>query len=552
MSVGQMSAALRAKILTQLEQAVKGKNSQLTERILKNHVEYSDKDAIRKQTNASSESIMSRGGLQNLKDGMQRYLEANSVAVLASNIVEQLDYDDFKNFLLTQYFKGEVKQSKRQEEGFTYSQPIRLSGSRKATKLIIAESSTDKDSDVLILKNIAYDKIVAYFKEYIKTKVSGLSPEEQKQLDKQLSAMFNAGHLVGVFTGRLTRAFDIRVGKSTGSLSIGGSTDPELQALFQNVLDLVTAADLLSSNIYNDVKLFARSEKQLTKNSAVLRFVTEVQISTENWEAGNLLTQAGKELTKLINAVNPSVSEKGRQKAVGDSVTKLMATLKPVRDYIVKRSAELKQQPKISKALEQELEKIARTTTTYETLISTAGSTPFSVHLEKIIADAIDGGKRAKTESSVAAVSKVLPVAKGKKAAPAGKLKSKTTRVKIKKTPPVAAPTSAGYSLASLQSLLQASLVAQVKKNMGDGNRRDVLNLRSGRLAESIEIERLSQSRQGMITVFYSYMKNPYATFSEGGRQEYPRSRDPKLLISKSIREIASKQVGDRLRAVVV
>jgi hypothetical protein len=62
----------------------------------------------------------------------------------------------------------------------------------------------------------------------------------------------------------------------------------------------------------------------------------------------------------------------------------------------------------------------------------------------------------------------------------------------------------------------------------------------------------MSQSRAGMITAFYSYMKNPYATFSDGGRQQNPKSRDPKLLISKSIREIAAQQVGNRLRAVVV
>lgn len=55
-----------------------------------------------------------------------------------------------------------------------------------------------------------------------------------------------------------------------------------------------------------------------------------------------------------------------------------------------------------------------------------------------------------------------------------------------------------------------------------------------------------------MITAFYTYMKYPYATFSEGGRQQYPRSRDPKLLISKSIREIAGTSVANRLRAVNV
>jgi hypothetical protein len=128
------------------------------------------------------------------------------------------------------------------------------------------------------------------------------------------------------------------------------------------------------------------------------------------------------------------------------------------------------------------------------------------------------------------------------------KKSSKLPKLSKPKTKP---PTGA-TSLVKLQSLLDATLVQRVKQNMGDGSRRDVLNLRTGRLAESATVERLSESRAGMITAFYSYMKNPYATFSGGGQQQYPRSRDPKLLISKSIREIAATQVGNRLRAVNV
>lgn len=108
------------------------------------------------------------------------------------------------------------------------------------------------------------------------------------------------------------------------------------------------------------------------------------------------------------------------------------------------------------------------------------------------------------------------------------------------------------YSLTSLENLLNANLVQQVKQNMGDGSRRDILNLRTGRFAESVKVDRLSQSREGMISVFYSYMKNPYATFSRGGQQERPYTRDPKLLIAKSIRDIASSRVANRLRSVNV
>jgi len=135
----------------------------------------------------------------------------------------------------------------------------------------------------------------------------------------------------------------------------------------------------------------------------------------------------------------------------------------------------------------------------------------------------------------------------------------KTVKVKLPKSPSgtstlskLPKSTTSEPSLFNLQSLINAQLVEKVKENMGNGDRRDILNLRTGRFAESVKVERLSISREGMITAFYTYMRNPYGTFSEGGRQEYPRSRDPKLLIAKSIREIAQTKVQNRLRAVLV
>jgi hypothetical protein len=107
-------------------------------------------------------------------------------------------------------------------------------------------------------------------------------------------------------------------------------------------------------------------------------------------------------------------------------------------------------------------------------------------------------------------------------------------------------------NLSNLQNLLNQKLHDQIKANMGTGNSKSVLNYRSGRFAESARVERLSLSREGMISIFLTYMKYPYATFSQGGKQEYPKSRDPKLLISRSVKEIAQQQVTNRLRAIVV
>ena len=120
----------------------------------------------------------------------------------------------------------------------------------------------------------------------------------------------------------------------------------------------------------------------------------------------------------------------------------------------------------------------------------------------------------------------------------------------------VSLKTNRNISLTSLQALLDKHLQDVISANMGDqgyaGGQRKILNYRTGRFAASAKVARLSQSRQGMITAFYTYMKNPYQTFEPGYRQGSPKTRDPKLLIAGSIREIAATLVGNRLRAVAV
>ena len=137
--------------------------------------------------------------------------------------------------------------------------------------------------------------------------------------------------------------------------------------------------------------------------------------------------------------------------------------------------------------------------------------------------------------------------------------KSRIKKTPIPKTPDIKTDLSKvktlqnkSYSLASLQTLLNTHLQNVVAANMGNGEDRMILNYRTGRFAASTRVERLSMGKEGMITAFYSYMRNPYGTFSEGGRQQYPKTRDPKLLISQSIKEIAATRVANRMRAVLV
>jgi len=189
-----------------------------------------------------------------------------------------------------------------------------------------------------------------------------------------------------------------------------------------------------------------------------------------------------------------------------------------------------------------------------EKLLGTKGSPSMLDLIQASIADSLRGKQVSKREYTI-------PRVKLAQAKPAkidnrqvkAQIKKDLEQVKKLKTAVKSVPKFEKpqvVNLINLQSLINNQLQDVISANMGNGSSRNVLNYRTGRLAGSATVERLSESRTGMITAFYSYMKNPYATFSDGGKQQNPRSRDPKLLISKSIREIAAQQVGNRLRAV--
>lgn len=105
------------------------------------------------------------------------------------------------------------------------------------------------------------------------------------------------------------------------------------------------------------------------------------------------------------------------------------------------------------------------------------------------------------------------------------------------------------YSITNLQAILNQKLAEQIKKNMGKGLAKSILNYRSGRFANSVKVDNISLSRDGKLEVFYSYMRYPYQTFEPGFKQGYPESRDPRLLISKSIRQLATDIVINKLKA---
>lgn len=193
-------------------------------------------------------------------------------------------------------------------------------------------------------------------------------------------------------------------------------------------------------------------------------------------------------------------------------------------------------------------------------LLETEGSPSYINLLVKDLVDVLNTGT-----TKASKVYKESPVLIGKQLIPINKPKS--NKSKIQKLKNLKAKTKAVKSdpnriatrkdivttnLVQLQNLINQNLAKQIQSNMGTGNSTKVLNYRTGRFAESAKVEKMSESRQGMITAFYSYMRNPYGTFAEGGAQEFPVSRNPKLLIAQSIRQLAGAQVANRMRAVLV
>lgn len=126
---------------------------------------------------------------------------------------------------------------------------------------------------------------------------------------------------------------------------------------------------------------------------------------------------------------------------------------------------------------------------------------------------------------------------------------SKKVGSKVRKQKPAIKLRDSGgkfTSLINIQTLMNLRLHDQVRSNMGKGGARQILNYRTGRFAESAEITALQQ-RSDRIIAFYTYMRSPYDVFLPGGRLHKP-GRDPRKIISRSIRQLATQLISNRMK----
>jgi hypothetical protein len=332
--------------------------------------------------------------------------------------------------------------------------------------------------------------------------------EKQAKIEGGLGYYFNKGHVISIATN-LTKKFRNEVAKAQG---LAEAQQKRMLDVLDAYIARLQADDLASANLPNaiDQELYASYLQNPDS------YLVEFQLRSTNLESGDVSKEVIAELRDLLG---PDSTEKALLSVIEKNPN--LATI----------------------------------------LLDTEGSgKPIDKIIDNILSP-FPGRKKPSSKASpkVLIGKKKYPIIKKNNKESIRVLKeerNKLARVKRLSEDKLFTVRDSGEEETSvvpnLQLLLDAKLVQTVKQNMGDGGSRNVLNLRSGRFAESVKVESISQSRQGMITAFYTYMRNPYATFSAGGRQQFPRSRDPKLLISKSIRQLATELTITRLRAQLV
>lgn len=135
----------------------------------------------------------------------------------------------------------------------------------------------------------------------------------------------------------------------------------------------------------------------------------------------------------------------------------------------------------------------------------------------------IETSKRSAGSKKQSKLTKTAQASLGKVAVPKVKLPGPKSR----KSP---------YSIASYIGIFNQQLPGVVARNMIP----PALQYQTGRFASSVRVTDITQTAKGFPSIGYTYMRNPYETFEVGNRQG-TIDRDPRRLIDKSIREIATQ-----------
>lgn len=95
--------------------------------------------------------------------------------------------------------------------------------------------------------------------------------------------------------------------------------------------------------------------------------------------------------------------------------------------------------------------------------------------------------------------------------------------------------------LNKIKRKINQRLSAEVRRNMG----RPALINRTGRFSNSVELTSLQEGNKTLVGT-YTYLLSPYETFENTGEKQWPAGYNPKLLIAKSIRNLAEQYTDEK------
>ena len=173
-------------------------------------------------------------------------------------------------------------------------------------------------------------------------------------------------------------------------------------------------------------------------------------------------------------------------------------------------------------------------------MLDMKGSPSLKDKTRALVTDKFKGKKNVKVSAkSVKMSTKTKSKGKGSKTGSKVAISAITLRTRKAKR---RATNSAAARPLQMMMMINKELPKTIKANM----QTPALNNRTGRFAESVKVVDAVKTRQGFPSFGYTYQKNPYQTFEPGFAQGSPE-RDPRALISRSIREIAVEFAIGRL-----
>ena len=507
---------------------------------------FKDKINLSKDAQAGGFLTAIEGQADSLRKELQKDVESYD-GIYSGNLFQSIFGDSNVIDSFYAYIKNKIEDTEHKQTSYRDIEVTALYG------------SSDK---AFKIKGMSYSHVKTYIADFIKEDNS-LTSEQKATLTTNLKN-FEIGHIVGLLSLRTANTFGTTFirsgvqiprgrGNTTSVTRVNIHSGKNLSVFMDRLVQLMLDLDIASSNsLEHNLGFYANSLKSITKSS--VRASLELQGVVTNKASGNI-SKIIRNIIDVENKVNQASNKsyiklslaKGT-KGFGTKLEQVLAT----QESIIREQ--------IEKITDTGLKEVALNN--LQEIVNLKSSDTVLESLEKLILSDL-GGKPFLGNTTITGMVPVgsSKISVGTKNSISTEIKKLTVELKqlsqkLKKDIRVKQQqlrTTGGQFISpvSIKNLLNSRLAQQIQNNMGKGSAKAVLNYRTGRLAESAEVVNIS-NRDGAITAFYSYMKNPYATFAPGGAQSSPASRDPNKLIQLSIRQLATGIMANRLKVVPV